>query len=112
MSETTLFFGGLMLATFVVAVLLCRYRAARHKRISWGTVLSSSVVANVSIFLGMAIYEEGWHIFSREAWTGGKGGLPGALFVLTLIIIICLLPALAVAIYYQKRSKSDDKPVA
>src|SRR5437016_3320931 len=109
MLEPALYFAGVMLATLVVAVRLCHYRAARQKRISWGTVFSSSVIANVSVFLGMGIYEEGWHIFSREAWTGGKGGLAQVLFVLAIIIIFCLLPALGVAIYYQRRSKRDEK---
>lgn len=109
MLEPALYFGGVMLATLMVAILLCHYRAVRQKRISWGTVFSSSIIANAIAFFGMGIYEEGWHSFSREAWTGGKGGLGQVLFVLMLIIIFCLLPALGVAIYYQRRSKRDDK---
>jgi hypothetical protein len=109
--ETLLYFGGTLLATAVVAVLLCHYRFAHQKRISWGTVFSSSVIANVSVFLGMGIYEEGWHIFTREAWSGGKGGLGEVFVVLGIIIILCLLPALGVAVYYQRRSKRNEKAV-
>jgi hypothetical protein len=111
MLEPLLYFGGTILATVVVAVLLCHYRVAHQKRISWGTVFSSSVIANVSIFLGMGIYEEGWHIFTREAWTGGKGGLDQVLFVLGVIIILCILPALGVTVYYQRRTNRNEKHV-
>ena len=110
MSEVLyLYFGGTMLATVIAAIALCRYRVAHKKRISYGTLLASSVVANVSVFLGMGIYEEGWHIFTREAWTGGKGGLAGTLFVLAVLTIFCLLPALVVAVCYEWRSKRNEK---
>ena len=111
MLEPLLYFGGTILVTMAVAVLICHYRSAHQKRISWGTVFTSSLIANVSIFLGLAVYEEGWHIFTREAWTGGKGGLDQALFVLGVITILCLLPALGVAVYYQRRCKRDEKHV-
>ena len=66
------------------------------------------MIANLGVFLGLGIYEEGWHIFTPEAWTGGKGGLGSALVVLTVITLFCLLPALGVAVYYQSRSKRDE----
>src|SRR5437773_9647819 len=112
MLEPLIYFGGTILATVVVAVLLCHYRTARQQRISYGTLIASSVIANASVFLGMGIYEEGWRIFTRDAWTGGKGGLSGVLVVWAIITIFCLLPALGVAVYYQRRSKRDEKHVA
>jgi hypothetical protein len=112
MLEPTLYFAGTILGTLVVSILLCRYRAARRKRISFGTVLASAVIANVAIFMSLGFYEEGWHIFTRDAWTGGKGGLEAALVVLGVITIMCILPALGVAVYYDRRSKKDERPVA
>ena len=56
--------------------------------------------------MSLGIYEEGWHIFTREAWTGGKGGLEAALVVLGVITTFCVLPALGVAVYFQRRSKN------
>ena len=105
MMEPTIYFAGTIFGTLVVSVLLCRYRFARNKQISFGTVLASAVIANVIIFMSLGIYEEGWHIFTREAWTGGKGGLEAALVVLGVITIFCILPALGVAVYFQRRSK-------
>ena len=48
-----LYFGGTILATLVVAVLICHYRVVRRKRISYGTSVASSVTANASVFLGL-----------------------------------------------------------
>jgi len=67
------------------------------------------VIANVGAFLGLGFYEEGWHLFTRETWTGGKGGLAGALAVLGVIAVFSLSPALGVAVYYQRRCKRDEK---
>jgi hypothetical protein len=109
MLEPLLYFGATVLATVTVALLVCRYRSARQKRISWGTVFMSSLAANASVFFGLGIYEEGWDTFTLEAWSGGKGGLAGLFVVLGVITVLCLLPALGVAIYYQRRSKRDEK---
>jgi len=111
MLEPLLYFGGTILATLVVAVLLCHYRVSRRKQVSWGTVLASSLIANVAVFFGMGLYEEGFHLFTREAWSGGKGP-PGAMFIVVgVITILCVLPALGVAVYYQRRSKEYETPV-
>ena len=112
MLEPTLYFAGTIFVTFIVSILICRYCVAHQRRISFGTVLASAVIANVTIFMSLGFYEEGWHIFTREAWTGGKGGLEAALVVLGIITIMCMLPALSVAVYYERRSKRNRTPVA
>jgi len=106
-----LYFGGTILTTIVVAIILCRYRASRQKQVSYGTLIASSAIANASVFLGLGIYAAGWRIFTREAWTGGKLGLLGVLVVWGSTTIFCLLPALGVAVYYQRRRKRDEKHV-
>src|SRR5215472_4312131 len=107
MLEPTLYFGGTILATLIVSVLLCRHRVARLRRVWWGTVIASSVIANVAVLIGMAFYEEGWDLFTRDAWSEPKGGWGGVLVVLIVISVLCVLPALGVAVYYQRRSKRD-----
>jgi len=105
MLEPLVYFGGTILATLVVAVLLCHYRVSRRKQASWGKVFASSVIANLAVLFGLGFYEEGFHLFTREAWSGGKGP-PGAVFVVVgVITILCVLPAFGVAVYYQRRSK-------
>ena len=110
--ETLLYFCGTLLATFVVAVLLCRYRYNHKKRIWFGTVIASAVVANIAVFISLAFYEVGWRFFTREAWTGGKDDLGAIFVVLGIITVICILPALGVAVYFNRRGERDAKPVA
>jgi uncharacterized membrane protein len=109
MLEPLLYFGGTILATAIVAVFACRHRVAHEKQISWGTLVASPVIANVVVVASLAFYEEGWHIFSRDAWSEPKGGWAGVVVVMGVVTIFCILPALAVAVYYQRRSKRDEK---
>ncbi len=111
MLEPILYFTGTILATLIVAVLLCRYHMNHQRRVSWGTVVASSVIANAAVFIGMELYEEGWNLFTREAWTEPKGGWIGIVIVLGVISVLCVLPALGVAVYYQRRSKRDETHV-
>ncbi len=62
--------------------------------------------------MSWSFYEEGWDLFTREAWTGSKGGLEAAFVVLAIIMVFCILPALGVVIYYQRRSKIDETQAA
>jgi hypothetical protein len=112
MLEPTLYFAGTILGTLAVSILICRYRAARRMRIGFGSVLASAVIANVVVMLAFGFYEVGWDIFTADAWTGGKGGLDAALFVLGVITVMCVLPALGVAVYYERQSKKHERPVA
>ena len=102
-----IFFGVPMLATAVVAIPLCRYRSAHHKRVSYGTLVVSALIANVICLVAFGVYQDGWHIFTLEAWTGGKGGFSAIMKVVLTSTITSLLPALAVAVYYQKRGMRD-----
>jgi hypothetical protein len=81
----------------VVTVLICQYRTDDRKHVSVGTVL----VGTVSVPVLYAVL--GTFFGSDEAWT----------FILSgLLTIICFLPAGAVVLYYRKRSKRNEKPVA
>jgi hypothetical protein len=106
--DILLVFGIPMLMTIPVTALLCRYRIARKKRASWGTLLVSPVIANMVFFLSWSFYRMGWHLFTREAWTNGKGGLVPVFFGLGFIALMCVLPALGVVVYYQQQSKRDE----
>jgi hypothetical protein len=105
-----LYFCSTILATFVVAVLFCHYRYVHEKRLGFGTVTASAMIANAAVLFSWGFYEEGWHIFTIDAWVGGKGGLAALLFIFGGITIICILPALGVAVYYERKSKRDRNP--
>ena len=109
MLEPLLYFCGTMLATLAVAVVVCRYLASHGKQVSWGAVLASSIIANVGVFLGFGFYEEGLHLFTSEAWVGGKGGLGEVFIVVGVLTAFCILPALGVAVYFQRRAQTREK---
>jgi hypothetical protein len=105
------YFGGTVLATIGFTTLVCRYRTARKKRISYGTLLVSPLIANVIVFITLGGLIFGWQFFAPNFWIG-NGAIGAALPVIIFITILCILPALGVVVYYQKRRKKDEKRVA
>jgi hypothetical protein len=94
-----------MLATVVVTALFCRYRIARKKQVSYGTLLACPIIATLVVLLSLSFCFDGWQIFTRGYWTEGKGGLEMIVVVFGFIAAFCVLPALGVVVYYQKQSK-------
>ncbi|MGB7767309.1 MAG: hypothetical protein WBN22_00445 [Verrucomicrobiia bacterium] len=100
-----------MLVTVVVTALFCRYRIARKKRVSYGTLFICPIIATAGVLLCLSVCFDGWRVFTRGYWTEGKGGLEMILVVFGIIAAFCVLPALGVAVYYQRRSKRDETNV-
>src|SRR6266404_1174728 len=100
MLEPLLYFGGTVFATIVVTAVVCRFQLAHSKPISYDALILCPVVANMIVFGSFAFYEEGWEIFTRDAWSGGKDDFGSVLFVLAVMTALCILPALGVAVYY------------
>jgi len=114
---------GAILLTLVVSTLLCRHRIAQKKHFFFVTALASALIANVVLFvlvlLSERFYDEGWHIFSLEAWkfiTRSRYALKAFMFTAWSFIgvgtFICILPALGVAYYYKRRSKKSETHAA
>ena len=101
-----LFFGIPMVATIPAAVLLCRYRIAHKKRISYGTMFTAaSCIPLLLAVVASCIDPSMW--WSRE----GKN-VPEIWFVMLLFMAaMCVLPALCVVVYYQRRGQRDETPV-
>jgi hypothetical protein len=53
----------------------------------------------------------GWQFYTPDFWKG-NWALGAALGVVIFITILCILPALVVVVYYQKRRKQDETRVA
>jgi hypothetical protein len=92
-----------ILVTVPVTVLLCRVRAARKKRVSYGTVATgaSFIPLLMLLFFTMAT------LFGRN-----DGKAPKPLLFLQLegfVACLCVLPALIVVMYYQRKGKSEKK---
>ena len=115
------YFAGAILVTLIGSALLCRRRLARGKRSFFIAALATDLIANslwfVVFFFSGRIYADGWHVFTREAWApDSPHSLGSSLFDAGLLIIvgslICMLPALGLAFYYEMRSKKYPMPVA
>jgi len=98
---------GAMLTSALVSFFICRYRCHHLKRISWGTLGASVLAGNVITLLSLLFYEEGWDVFTREAWREPKGGW-GLVFVfLGFVAASSVIPSLAVSVFYERRAKRN-----
>jgi len=88
-----------MLATIPVTALICWYRTAHKKRVSYGTMLVGACLIPLLLFL----------FFTIAIWLSGiDAKAPSPLLFLQLfgfVACMCVLPAFAVVGYYQKRSQ-------
>jgi hypothetical protein len=92
-----------MLATIPLAGMICRIRIARKKPISYGTLfLSACSVPLLIAFIATCIQPDIW--WSREH----KMTPEIFLTMLGFIAAMCVLPALGVVVYYQRRSKKHE----
>jgi hypothetical protein len=100
-----------MLVTVPVTALICHARTTRKRRISYWSLLASPAITVVALFLIYGLDIEGWGFFTSEYWYRSEG--LGDLFVyLGKVAAMCVLPAWGVVVFYQKRSKRDEKHVA
>ncbi|MGO8743640.1 MAG: hypothetical protein ACLQUR_14745 [Limisphaerales bacterium] len=92
-----------MLATIPVAGMICRIRIASKKPISYGTLLMSACSIPLLVaFIATCVQPDIWR--SREH----KMTPEMFLTMLGCMTAMCVLPALGVVVYYQKRSKKHD----
>lgn len=95
------YIAATMLATTVVAALLCRYRFTHRQKISWGASVVSVLVGNFIAWLLFTFCREGWAMFSVL----GSGSWFLMLIVLAISSIPSIVPALAIAVYYSRRAE-------
>jgi hypothetical protein len=110
--EPMLYFSSTILVTLLVSILICHWRTTHSKRISVGTVFVSAVIANVAILASLGLYELGRYFFTLEAWIGPRSvhAIDFDLVVLGCITILCFLPALVVAVCYERWSNKIRRP--
>jgi hypothetical protein len=96
------FLGGPMLATVPVTALLCRYRVAHQRRISYGTMFSGACsIPLLWAILLTCIQPDIW-------WSREHKGTPETLLVmLGFNAAMCVLPALGVVVHFQRKCKRD-----
>jgi hypothetical protein len=102
-----LIFAVLILATIPVTVFLCCYRIARKKPISYGTMFAAaSCIPLLLAIVVTCLQPDIW--WSHEH----KSSPQDFLVMLVFLMLMCVLPALGVVVYYQRRSKKDKTPAA
>jgi len=106
-----LFIVGTVLTTLIVIILFCRHRLAIRKKSFYLIALAGTVTANMIFSFGMLvvgrIYAEGSRMFSSSAWKDLD--MVGAMLLGFIGTLFSILPALAVAYYYEKRSKKNEE---
>lgn len=106
------YLAGSMLATLVVTVLLCRHHLNHRKAISWVTLATSTLIGNLLAFFTVLFFQEGWHVFSAQAWSRSVGQwlLLGVLF--GFVAVFSALPALVVIVHYHRRAERAESTAA
>jgi hypothetical protein len=104
-----------LIAAVVLTAAICRRRLAFKKRVSIGTILVGAFIP-ATVFTNLyPCFEDGLAAFSDGYWAHLKvGGSVPLLFIFVIWAItffFCILAALGVVVYYQKRSKRDDTQV-
>jgi hypothetical protein len=113
------YFAVVILVTLIVTVRLCRHRLAQQKKsffaIALGITLITNTVLFVAFYLMARFYSEGWHAFTVESWRidnrSGRGldsAISDAMIIIVIGSLICVLPALTVAYYYERQSKKNE----
>jgi hypothetical protein len=101
--EPLLYFGAMVLVSIHATALICRFRLAHKKRVYWGTVLAGALSGSLIVFLATAVYfSEVGDLLRPGSWFP-EAKSPGALFIITVPAFLCVLPAVAVVAYYQRR---------
>ena len=102
-------------AAILFTTLFCSRRIARKKRVSVGTLLMGAFCAATLATVCLPVSDAGIAAFTYEYWSHLRfeSGMPIP-FIFTIWafgFFLCVLPALVVVLYYQRRSKRDAKPV-
>ena len=114
--EAFWYFAFAVAFTLAFTVAICRWRTARGKKVSCGTMTAGAFSAAVCALIAN-MYLWGAELFSREFWQHLResGSLSSLVPMLALTAMPCTLVALVVVVYYQakgRRSQTDEKHVA
>jgi len=93
-------------ATMVGTVLLARYWY-RHKSIpSYGSIFAVPFVcaclSSVVLLFCEAWHYGEWYLFTLSYWNQAKGGYGDLIIPFVVFWFVCLFPAAAIVIYFQK----------
>jgi|SRR6266850_2752850 len=98
-------------ATIIGVVLLSRYWIRRESIPSFGSLVVVPFVCAFlfvfgSLFWDACRYGE-WYLFTPSYWQQAKGGFRGLLFPFGVLWGVCIFPATAVILYFQRQHDAD-----
>jgi hypothetical protein len=98
--EVLVYPAAALLTTVLLAATVCRYGFGRRGRVSYGALTLSPLIANAAVFFLGGILWMGTRAFSLEAWQD-VDGIEFLCLSAGAIALVCLFPALGVALYYE-----------
>jgi len=87
--------------TILVTAIICWYRVARKKPVSYGTAWAGALSFPVLIM--------SWLMLGPEFWSDKSVGLMGLIVSFGLVTGVCLLPALVIVLICQRRKKHHER---
>ena len=96
-------FGFFMALTVPVTAALCRFRLAHRLRVSYGTVVIGAFIVALIFFVCLFPSQYSYNSHHDEHHKWDPDWFPYLVRLSGFVAVICLLPALAVVAYYQRR---------
>jgi hypothetical protein len=97
-------------ATMVGTVLLSRYWIRHNSLPSYGSIAAVPFVCACLSCIGSLFCEAcrygDWYIFTPSYWNQAKGGYADLIILFLVFWFVCLFPATAIVIYFQKPDDS------
>ena len=99
-------------ATMVGTALLSRFWIRRKSVPSYGSIFVFPSVCVFLLFSADLLWNEGWHVFTLSFWEQPKGGFVNFIIEVAHFWFVCLFPAAAIVIYFQRPHDSEQTHVA
>jgi hypothetical protein len=98
-------------ATMVGTALLSRFWIRRKSVPSYGSIFVFPSVCVLLLFFGTLLWDFGWDVFTLSYWEQAKGGFSSFIVPVATFWFVCLFPAAAIVIYFQKPHDSESTHV-
>ena len=103
-------------ATLIGAVAVSRYWHRRASAPSFGSLVVVPFACALLFVFGPLLWDavryDSWYLLTPGYWQQAKGGWAGLFFPLAVFGGICIFPAAAVVVYFQKRKATDMRNAA
>jgi len=106
----------LSVTTMVGTALLSRFWIRRKSVPSYGSIFVFPSVCVFLLFFGTLLWDRGWDVFTLSYWEqptkGGGSAFAAFIMPVAAFWFVCLFPAAAIVIYFQKPHDSEQTHAA